>query len=37
MLDRTDGKPLIGIDEKPIEVDERVASSPTSRSARRRP
>jgi quinohemoprotein ethanol dehydrogenase len=29
MLDRTDGKPLIGIDEKPVEVDERVASSPT--------
>jgi quinohemoprotein ethanol dehydrogenase len=29
ILDRTDGKPLIGIDEKPVEVDERVASSPT--------
>jgi alcohol dehydrogenase (cytochrome c) len=29
ILDRTNGKPLIGIDEKPVEVDERVASSPT--------
>src|SRR4029077_10387059 len=29
ILDRTDGKPLIGIDEKPVEVDERVASAPT--------
>jgi plastocyanin/glucose dehydrogenase len=29
MLDRVSGKPLIGIDEKPVEVDERVASSPT--------
>jgi alcohol dehydrogenase (cytochrome c) len=29
ILDRIDGKPLIGIDEKPVEVDERVASSPT--------
>jgi len=29
ILDRTNGKPLIGIDEKPVEVDERVASAPT--------
>jgi alcohol dehydrogenase (cytochrome c) len=29
ILDRTNGKPLIGIDEKPVEVDARVASSPT--------
>ena len=29
ILDRATGKPLIGIDEKPVEVDERVASSPT--------
>jgi len=29
ILDRTNGKPLIGIDEKPVEVDPRVASSPT--------
>jgi alcohol dehydrogenase (cytochrome c) len=29
ILDRTNGKPLIGIDEKPVEVDERVVSSPT--------
>jgi quinohemoprotein ethanol dehydrogenase len=29
MLDRSNGKPLIGIDEKPVEVDERVASAPT--------
>ncbi len=29
MLDRETGKPLIGIDEKPVEVDPRVASSPT--------
>jgi quinohemoprotein ethanol dehydrogenase len=29
ILDRTNGKPLIGIDEKPVEVDDRVASSPT--------
>ena len=28
-LDRQTGKPLIGIDEKPVEVDARVASSPT--------
>ena len=28
-LDRETGKPLIGIDEKPVEVDARVASSPT--------
>ncbi len=29
ILDRATGKPLIGIDEKPVEVDPRVASSPT--------
>ncbi len=29
ILDRETGKPLIGIDEKPVEVDARVASSPT--------
>ena len=29
MLDRTNGKPLIGIDEKPVEQDARVASAPT--------
>ena len=29
MLDRTNGKPLIGIDEKPVEQDPRMASSPT--------
>jgi alcohol dehydrogenase (cytochrome c) len=29
LLDRTNGKPLIGIDEKPVEVDARVVSSPT--------
>jgi quinohemoprotein ethanol dehydrogenase len=29
ILDRTNGKPLIGIDEKPVEQDKRVASSPT--------
>jgi quinohemoprotein ethanol dehydrogenase len=29
ILDRTNGKPLIGIDEKPVEVDPRVASAPT--------
>jgi len=29
ILDRTNGKPLIGIDEKPVEIDARVASSPT--------
>jgi quinohemoprotein ethanol dehydrogenase len=29
ILDRTNGKPLIGIDEKAVEVDERVASAPT--------
>jgi alcohol dehydrogenase (cytochrome c) len=29
ILDRTNGKPLIGIDEKSVEVDARVASSPT--------
>ena len=29
ILDRSNGKPLIGIDEKPVEVDPRVASSPT--------
>ena len=29
MLDRTNGKPLIGIDEKPVEQDPRVATSPT--------
>jgi quinohemoprotein ethanol dehydrogenase len=29
ILDRATGKPLIGIDEKPVETDERVASSPT--------
>ena len=29
MLDRTNGKPLIGIDEKPVEQDARVFSSPT--------
>jgi alcohol dehydrogenase (cytochrome c) len=29
MLDRTNGKPLIGIDEKPVEQEPRLASSPT--------
>ena len=29
ILDRSNGKPLIGIDEKPVEVDARVASAPT--------
>ncbi len=29
ILDRETGKPLIGIDEKPVEVDARVASAPT--------
>ena len=29
MLDRTNGKPLIGIDEKPVEQDKRVASAAT--------
>lgn len=29
ILDRTNGKPLIGIDEKPVEQDRRVATSPT--------
>ena len=29
ILDRTNGKPLIGIDEKPVEQDKRVASAPT--------
>jgi alcohol dehydrogenase (cytochrome c) len=29
ILDRATGKPLIGIDEKPVEVDARVASAPT--------
>jgi len=29
ILDRSTGKPLIGIDEKPVEVDARVASAPT--------
>ncbi len=29
ILDRTTGKPLIGIDEKPVEQDARVASAPT--------
>jgi quinohemoprotein ethanol dehydrogenase len=29
ILDRTNGKPLIGIDEKPVEQDARVASAPT--------
>ena len=29
MLDRTNGKPLVGIDEKPVEQDVRVASAPT--------
>lgn len=29
ILDRTNGKPLVGIDEKPVEVDPRVASAPT--------
>jgi quinohemoprotein ethanol dehydrogenase len=29
ILDRTDGKPLVGIDEKPVEQDRRVATSPT--------
>ncbi len=29
LLDRTNGKPLIGIDDKPVEQDRRVATSPT--------
>ncbi|HEX5281128.1 MAG TPA: PQQ-binding-like beta-propeller repeat protein [Micropepsaceae bacterium] len=29
LLDRTNGTPLIGIDEKPVEQDRRVATSPT--------
>ncbi len=29
ILDRATGKPLVGIDEKPVEVDPRVASAPT--------
>ena len=29
ILDRSDGKPLIGIEEKPVEVDARVFSAPT--------
>jgi quinohemoprotein ethanol dehydrogenase len=29
LLDRTNGKPLIGIEEKPVEVDARVFSAPT--------
>ena len=29
ILDRSNGKPLIGIDEKPVEQDRRVASAPT--------
>jgi alcohol dehydrogenase (cytochrome c) len=29
MLDRTNGKPLIGIDEKPVEQEARLATSPT--------
>jgi quinohemoprotein ethanol dehydrogenase len=29
ILDRTNGRPLIGIDEKPVEQDRRVATSPT--------
>jgi quinohemoprotein ethanol dehydrogenase len=29
ILDRTNGKPLVGIDEKPVEQDKRVASAPT--------
>ncbi|MDE2474574.1 MAG: PQQ-binding-like beta-propeller repeat protein, partial [Alphaproteobacteria bacterium] len=29
ILDRTNGKPLAGIDEKPVEQDRRVATSPT--------
>ena len=29
ILDRTNGKPLVGIDEKPVEQDRRVASAPT--------
>src|SRR5436305_14830153 len=29
MLDRTNGKPLVGIDEKPVEQDPRVASAAT--------
>jgi quinohemoprotein ethanol dehydrogenase len=29
ILDRTNGKPLVGIDEKPVEQDTRVATAPT--------
>ena len=29
ILDRTNGKPIVGIDEKPVEQDKRVASAPT--------
>ncbi len=34
ILDRTNGKPLIGIDEKPVEQDPRVFSSPTQPTPR---